>query len=196
MKAKELYNYIYSHAIPNRALYGAWGRRDTQFVEYIRDNVPKGSTILDASCGRGFLLRWLIADGYKAEGTEIADWLMNPGGDLYGMPVKELHYKDLGTIESEKYNVVVTNDVLEHLDNEDEIWDAMRELVRISKKWLLVSTGGTKAAGCPFRIELKISNLHYVIKPYEWWKELYEKYCVLNVEFERAGSHFFFGIKK
>lgn len=195
MKAKELYNYIYSHAISNRSLYGAWGKRDGVFVDYIRKNVLKPSSIFDASCGRGFLLKWLTADGYNVKGSEIADWLLKPGGDLYGYPVIELAYKDLSKL-NDKFDVVVSNDVLEHLDTENDVLDAMKQLVNISNKWVLISTGGTRAAANPFRIETGVGHLHYVIKPYDWWKDLYEKYCVIDESYERAGSQFFFGTKR
>ncbi|PNX50200.1 MAG: hypothetical protein BV458_13665 [Thermoplasmata archaeon M9B2D] len=195
MKAQDLYNYIYSHAIPNKALYGAWGKRDGYFVRYIRQNVPKSAKILDASCGRGFLLRWLIADGYDAEGTEIADWLMKPGGDLYGLPVSELAYEELHSIPADCYDVVISNDVIEHLASLDAAKEAVGNLARISKRWVLISTGGEKAAACPFRIELGVSNLHNVIAPYEIWKSIYENFCELDEEYHAAGSRIFLGCK-
>jgi 2-polyprenyl-3-methyl-5-hydroxy-6-metoxy-1,4-benzoquinol methylase len=192
----ELYNKIYSLAIPDKGLYGYGGRRDNFFMQYIRVNIPKGYAVLDASCGRGLLIRWLRADGYIAHGTEIATWLLNPGGDLYGLSVKELSYEQLDTFDSDLYDVVISNDVLEHLDSEEDVKKAIENLVRISRKWFLMSTGGHKAAANPQRIDTGINNLHDVIKPKEWWKSLYEKLCIIEKEFEAAGSLFFFGTKK
>ena len=154
--------------------------------------------VLDAGCGRGFLLRWLIASGYVADGTEIAEWLMAPGGDLCGMPVRELYYHQLGSLPDECYDVVVSSDVIEHLQTEDEVEAAMGQLVRISGGAVLVSTGGLRQAHNPFpqAVKFPVSGLHFVIRPKEWWLELYEQYCVVDKEFEAAGSYFIFGRKK
>lgn len=138
-------------------------------------------------------MRWLIADEYRVKGSEIATWLMEPGGDLYGLDVVELSYGDLGKIGKKSFDVVVSNDVLEHLETEDDVVRAVKRLSQITKRWFLMSTGGIKAARCPFPVELGISNLHNIIRPYEWWEDLYTSFCRLEESFEAAGSHFFFG---
>ena len=191
------YSYLYSHAVPNHAIYGAFDRRAINFHEWIKPNVPEGSSILEAGCGRGFLLRWLIAEDYKAEGTEIADFLLNPGGDLYGMPVRKLYYNELGQIQDSSFDVVLSSDVIEHLQSEEDVVDGLKHLVRISRGPVLVSTGGLRQAHNPFPKVVKLyPGLHLVVRPKEWWKELYEKYCNIDKEFESVGSYFLFGRKK
>ena len=192
-RASQVYSYIYSHAIPGKGLYGAHQRRDSVFMEYIRGLSANGASILDAGCGRGFLLRWLIADGYTAYGTEIADSLFLPGGELYGMPAMRLFYSELYKLSDDTYDIVVSNDVLEHLPDEASVYSAMKQLSRIAKTHLLVSTGGVRAARCPFPQELGISNLHTVVRPEEWWVNLYETYCDLRHTDHLAGSLFLFG---
>ena len=192
----ELYNYMYSHSIPNHGLYGLYGRRDQPFVTYIRENVPPSASIFDASCGRGTLLRWLIAEGYDASGSEIADFLLNPGGDLYGMPVELMSYEELWKKPDNLYDVVVSNDVIEHLKDEDVVNDALSELSRISKKWLLISTGGTRDAWFPFSHVFKDGKLHNVIKEESWWKETVGKYMDIDKEDRVSHSLFYFGTIK
>ena len=114
-----LYNYIYSHAHPTRGRYGAVGRRDPLFVNYLVERVPPPSLILDAGCGRGTLMRWLIGLGYSVCGTEIASWLVTKAGDLHGLPVVQVSYEEMSKesspIPPKTYDVVISNDVLEHL---------------------------------------------------------------------------------
>jgi 2-polyprenyl-3-methyl-5-hydroxy-6-metoxy-1,4-benzoquinol methylase len=188
----KLYDKLYSTPNIFGSLYGANNRRNGVFVDYIRRNIPIKSTILDAGCGRGFLIRWLNILGYKAEGTEIADCLFNPGGELYGMPAKKLFYSQLNTIPDASYDVVISDDVIEHLPNETEVEQAVRDLVRISNKWVLISTGGMKAATSSIP---GVGNIHFVIRPKEWWVELARKYYKVNEVLDTAGSLFLLGEK-
>lgn len=192
----DTYSYLYSHAIPGKGTYGSHNRRAGSFVAWIREHVKKGSTILDAGCGRGHIIRWLIADGYVAEGTEIADWLMKPGGDLYGMPVLRKSYGELSNIQSDSFDAVISCDVLEHLQSETEVTDGMKNLARISKGPVLISTGGIKRVTNPFRHLTPLKDLHLVVRKKEWWLGVYETYCTVDKEFEAAGSYFLFGWKK
>lgn len=192
MPANELYSRIYG-SVTACGLYGSSHRRDLNFIKYIMENVEKGSTILDASCGRGLIVRWANNAGYQAEGTEIADSLFDPGGDLYGMPARKLHYENLDIIESNKYDVVISNDVLEHLDNEKIAEESLAHLVRISKQHILISTGGMRAAHNP--IPDGPRNLHSIIKSKEWWMNLFQKYFYIDKTFDAAGSLFAFGYR-
>lgn len=196
MNQVELYNYIYSHALPEaRGLYGRAGHRDRFFVKFIVENTTKGS-VIDLGCGRGTLLRWLRAKGYKTFGTEIADWLLSPYGDLYGLLVKNLSYEQLDQLQDNTYDIVISNDVIEHIDSEDLVISSLSHMARISKKYVLVSTGGWRAAHCPFPKETEVQNLHTIVKPPEWWREVYCSQCDLQEEYFLAGSYFFFGEKK
>lgn len=193
LKHKELYNYMYSKPLGRGGLYGIFGRRDAYFVEYIKNNVPRGSSVLDAGCGRGLLIRWLTAIGYSIRGTEIADWLVRPGGDLFGLPVDLVSYSNLNVYHDNTFDVVISNDVLEHLDCEDDVIRGMSDLARISKKWLLISTGGDRASASYATKETGVANLHSIIRPMEWWQDLYQQHCDIDTIEHRAGSWFFFG---
>jgi len=192
LEASKVYNYLYSHA-HDRGMYGAYPRRDSVFAEFIREHVVGGSYILDAGCGRGFLVRWLRDLGYSVLGTEIADCLFKPGGELFGMPAVQMYYSDLYKFGSNSFPVVISNDVLEHLEDEVAVITAMAELTRIAGEWLLISTGGTRASRCPFPKELGVANLHSVVRPEEWWVELYSAHCSIHEKKEAAGSIFLFG---
>jgi 2-polyprenyl-3-methyl-5-hydroxy-6-metoxy-1,4-benzoquinol methylase len=189
----ELYSYIYSHAIPNKGLYGGSPRREGIIMEFIRKYCDTSMSIIDLSCGRGHLLRWLLASGYKACGTEIADSLMQPGGELYGLPVRKVYYKDLVLdYPPANFDLIVSNDVIEHLADEECVECAIRDMAYLSKKYVVISTGGMRAARNPFP-ELGLNNLHTVVKPKEWWINIISKYLDVFQSFEAAGSLFIFG---
>jgi len=192
------YSYLYSHALPGKGLYAGVNRRAPLFIQWIREHVkPEDGPILDIGCGRGFAIRWLLADGYHAEGTEIADWLFDPPGDLCGLPVKKLYCSQLDRLPGNHYAAVMSNDVLEHLQTEQEIEAAIQQICRISKGPVLISTGGIRQAYNPFpnAVKFPVRGLHFVVNPREWWTALYCKYCVLEDDFDAAGSYFLIGHK-
>lgn len=194
----QAYSYLFSHALPNHGLYAGFNRRAGFFVEWIKEHVPQEGLILDAGCGRGFLVKWLLALGYNAEGTDIASWLFGPRGDLYGLPVIKMPYGDFHKFPGAYYTAVVSSDVLEHLQTEEEVVEAFSQLVRISKGPVLVSTGGIKQAHNPFPdvVKFPVKGLHFVVRPKDWWRTLYTDRCTIDKEFDAAGSYFMLGWKK
>lgn len=95
-------------------------------------------TILDVGCGEGFTLRKLkdAKIGKKLEGIEYLDRAIELGkkenpditikkGTIYTLP-----YKD------NSFDVVVCTEVLEHLEEPEK---ALQELIRVSKKHILLT---------------------------------------------------------
>lgn len=95
-------------------------------------------SILDVGCGEGFTLNRLKENniGKKLEGIEFSKTAIDLGrqsypdikiiqGDIYNLP-----YKD------NEFNLVLCTEVLEHLENPQT---ALKELIRVSKKYLLIS---------------------------------------------------------
>lgn len=188
LELAELYDYVYSNPTSNGGLYGFYGRRMNLFVGFIKENLPISSKIIDLGCGRGHMVKWLGTLGYDIEGTEIVDFLFK--NDLHGLPVKKLFYSELYKLKDNSFDCVVSNDVIEHLSGEEEVHEAYENFIRISKRYVLISTGGIRAAGSI------CGNLHEVINPQEWWKNLFLKKCKLIDERIFAGSYFLFGEKK
>ena len=87
--------------------------------------------------------------------------------------------------------MVICNDVIEHLETEQDVEQAVRDLARISRKHVLISTGGERAATS--NVE-GVGNVHLVIRPKEWWIELTARYYKPN-HFNAVGSLFLFGEK-
>jgi SAM-dependent methyltransferase len=94
-------------------------------------------TVLDAGCGEGFALNYLLGDNAAKviglDGSQNAVQLarqLNPQrhfmtGDLLHLPFPDNHF-----------DAVMCLEVLEHLD--DPAW-GLRELCRVSHQWLLLS---------------------------------------------------------
>lgn len=95
-------------------------------------------TVLDAGCGEGFTLdrlsREKIGSSYKGieydpEAVKIANKLY-PKLDIHEGDVLKLPYKN------DSFDLVVCTEVLEHLENPRK---AYRELLRVSKKYVLIT---------------------------------------------------------
>jgi len=95
-------------------------------------------SILDVGCGEGFTLNRLKENGIgkKLEGIEYLQAAIDLGkktypdikitkGDIYKLP-----YKD------NAFDLVLCTEVLEHLESPEK---ALKELVRVSKKYLVIS---------------------------------------------------------
>lgn len=95
-------------------------------------------TILDAGCGEGFTLKKLkdAKIGKKLSGFDFLDNAIKIGNNLY--PDIEIKKGDIYHIDSRAnaYDVVICSEVLEHLERPE---DAFKELLRVSKKYVVLS---------------------------------------------------------
>ena len=96
------------------------------------------NSVLDAGCGEGFTLARLQKEkiGKVHEGIEYDETAIALGrktypkvyirkGDIYDLPYK-----------SNSFDLVICTEVLEHLENPKK---AYRELIRVSRKYILIS---------------------------------------------------------
>lgn|GEM_PF-2625070 len=170
-------------------VYGDVSRRDDYFVDFVKNYVAKGSTILDASCGRGHLMKSLISCAYNnVVGTEIAECLLDK--DLKGLDVTILPYSKIDSLGENKFDVVISNDVLEHLPDEESVNDALRRLSFISKKWLLISVGIRNARAYCKKYKLSIPNLHSVRRRRSWWDDTISRRGIISNRSTKANSYY------
>src|SRR3989338_9499375 len=98
----------------------------------------KAESILDAGCGEGFTMDKLLKEkvGKKIEGIEYSKnsiflskklypYLTIRQGSVYELPYKE-----------NSFDLVICTEVLEHLE---EPAKALKEILRVSKKYLIIS---------------------------------------------------------
>lgn len=111
-------------------------RFNRRLIECVRQTAPK--TILDAGCGEGFTMTLLSNAGIRAALTGIdfsddaitlarktAPTLNISKASIYALPFAQ-----------SSFDMVICSEVLEHLDNPD---NAIAEIMRVSKKYVLVS---------------------------------------------------------
>lgn len=110
------------------------------FNKVLLDEVKKinPETILDAGCGEGFTLHRLkkAGIGKSLDGFDYLDTAIKIGNGLY--PDLKLEQGDIYNIQAKdnSYDVVICSEVLEHLERPEE---ALKELIRVSKKHLILS---------------------------------------------------------
>jgi len=190
----EVYSYAYTAPIPGKGLYGWGSNRDGLFIKWISANLPPGLSVFEAGCGRGLVLKWLLASGYQAEGIDIADSLFEPGGDLYNQPAKKMFIEDLHQIESDSFDVTISNDVLEHMLTEEIAIQAVSDLVRISRRWVLLSVA-VRAAAWPFA-NYRGFKPHTTIRAPSWWLDLFRTHCDVLTDDMAGGTYLLFGTKR
>lgn len=103
---------------------------------FYRDSAPK--TVLEVGCGEGRLATQLVQSGYVPErflATDVAIDQVDPDADaaiaFEVASVYELPY------ERDAFDLVVCCEVLEHLERPH---DALREITRVAKRDVIVST--------------------------------------------------------
>lgn len=179
---RHLYDKIYRagsnvvHRVKGRlGKYGTHTNRDGMFLDAIARFLPPNSqTVLDASCGRGHLLRELIRLGYDARGTEIVEWLL--GEDLKGFPVDILAYDELRKLGENRFDAVISNDVIEHMVDEDAARVGVTNLCYVSRKYVLISFGRGASRKYPVAMKLDVDRLHFVVEEVDWWLDLFKEH--------------------
>lgn len=98
----------------------------------------KIESILDAGCGEGFTMNKLKENGIgkRIEGIEYANEAIALSKKLYpNLVIKQASIYDLPYKDS-SFDLVICTEVLEHLDEPEK---AVREMLRVTKKYLILS---------------------------------------------------------
>ena len=213
-----VYDYIYQNpgvSGPKGPLgdYGSHDNRDPQFQAWISENVPKGSSVLDASCGRAHLALWLRVNGYTVTCTEVSQWLVEKLRTEHDLDVTCLTYDRLLELGEESVDCVCSQDVLEHMLDEERALEAIANLCAVSRRYVCVSVGlksnvrnYTTALQIPGKPGVPVNpnrkrdpralDLHLVVKPGEWWHDALAEH--LEIDYKEVGKStaWFFGKKR
>lgn len=127
-------------------------------------------TIIDVGASTGAAIRYLTRQYDKiAMGVEVSLVAVNQA-HRYNTPVfrgcaTRLPFADKST------DVVLSTETLEHLKLPD-VQPAIEEMKRVSSKYIAIQVGlQPEQAGWGKRVG--VPDLHFTIKPIEWWKELF-----------------------
>ena len=186
-----LYNNFYSL---NKAPRGRKKKRNHTILRCVLNNVPAGSSVLDVGCGPGHLLAALETTGYGVQGTEVSEWAMK--NMLTGLKVHKAYIDDMSVFPDNAFDCVVCSDVLEHLQTENEAIAGIKEMVRITKKHLVL-TANQHSSRSKNLGEVKISgnNTHTLARKHEWWLRLFTQYFVVVEQGKAGTSLFVYGVK-
>lgn len=189
---EELYDFIYREE-PG---YGHLVGRHRRILTALYGRVDPPATVLDAGCGRGGLIRELERRGYVVAGTEVSNHLLET--DLADLNVEKLRYEDYHAMPPAGFDVVVSSDVLEHLCDWEQIDNALQQLARVSKDYLLLTTAKHRSRNFSGKLETGDDwdgDLHLVQASREEWREHVER--VMEIDEEdvdaRGNTFFFFG---
>ena len=125
-------------------------------------------SVLDAGCGSGDVVRYLLSKGYDAKGIELSDSVLKDfAGDMLKKgfvqqgSLMELPFKD------NEFDVVFSSEVLEHIDEED-IPKVVAELTRVSKKIIFLTIS--------LRPSSNFNKYHINLKPRLWWENQFSQH--------------------
>lgn len=174
--------------------YGMATSRNPRFMAFLENIDPKPVTVHDAGCGRGSVLTELLSRGYKATGSDCAESLFSQ--ELKDLPAKCITYDNLREYGEDQFDAVISNDVLEHLVDENAVDRAISNLHFIAKDWLLFSVGTRHARNYPSTHRLGISDLHQVQHDGGWWRSKFEPYMEEVYHLRTRVNWFQFGRKR
>lgn len=164
----DIHSHLYEESCYNSCL-----------IKTIEDSGIAYSTILDVGCGRGNGIFNLKKLGKEVFGVEISQTAVNAaknkGLNVVQGSITKIPYED------EKFELVTSTDVIEHLYEED-VLKALKELWRVSKKYVALKIAPSKERGSVNLLDglhrlnkyINVDNLHLTTKDPEYWFDILE----------------------
>lgn len=96
-------------------------------------------TILDVGCGVGWEAKHYIEYGYDAYGCDVSAWAFNnsvlPDGHRFCGDIRRL----VDVIPPAKFDLVIANRILAYLPSEEDIINALKQLIMFAKRNILLA---------------------------------------------------------
>ena len=133
-------------------------------------------SVLDVGCGAGYTLPAFLLHNKRVQGIEVCDYLLRTTLRTYVVAslVKKGRIQEIPHPES-SFDLVYCTEVMEHIP-ECDIHQSISELVRVSKKYILLTISTQPARCFP---ELK---LHETVKKREWWDEQFNQFRIKLID--------------
>lgn len=168
-------DYFIKSSISNYSDY-----RQKKYVNLADDiiktlQLKHGNRIIDYGCAVGQLIVELKKRGITCYGTDISDWAINFGRNIYGLENELFNYfKPLLNIQAD---YVLMLDVLEHCDTK-ELYDILEKIKENKKlKGILVRIPVCKNEGEDFFLEISRKDKTHIQKHCKlWWKKLFKTF--------------------
>ena len=170
-QAEAKYEVAYKDPVYHQASIGLaylrWVLKNAQF-----------NTVLDVGCGCGYSVCALMVEGKKVKGIEVCQQLLDTSLESYRVVgvVTKGRIQQIPYI-AEAFDLVYCAEVLEHLIEED-VHQAIGELVRVSKKYVFVTVCFVPDSAIPGL------HLHETVKNEEWWDAEFAKFRIRKVKGE------------
>lgn len=124
-------------------------------------------TVLDAGCGSGDVVRYLLEKGYEAKGVELSgDVLKNFSSDLLKKGIVQKGSLTSLPFKDNSFDVIFSSEVLEHISEED-IPVVISEFYRVAKKVVFLTIS--------LRPSSSFNKYHITLKDRSWWESKFEK---------------------
>lgn len=172
---KEIEKYDIAYADES---YGSRGANmGLHYIVNLCDSI-KFKSVLDVGCGPGWCVTEFLKRKYITRGVEPCEYLhKHELRVLAGLDIVKKCKADKLPFNAETFDLVFSTDVLEHIP-EEESKKAIREMIRVSKKYIFCTISFIKAVCFP---KLK---LHCNLHPHDWWAKEFERYRVKKVKIE------------
>lgn len=129
--------------------------------------MQRGETVLDFGCARGYLVKALAGIGYRADGYDPSQWVI----DHCDPEVADMVSSSL---DPRRRDWVIAKDVLEHVEH-DALHKTIKHLAGIARKGLFIVVPLSHVEGEPYVVpEYEKDVTHIIRMPLMGWvREIY-----------------------
>lgn len=137
----------------------------SQWINYFNPD-----TVLDCGCGMGHLVKAFLDSDVEATGFDISKYAIeNTPHQTIRDNLFVFSITDRASVFLKTYDLVIAFDILEHLNDEKEVMQALKNMKSASKKNILISV--------PVIGDRNLENdpTHRIFKTKEEWIKMFEK---------------------